>query len=86
VVVVAICHGLNIDRTVAISIPIYRYICACSFDKHCVLVESLLSGDLPPLGLGRSHLSVSLWDLVNLKIKRWKKIEWMLKSQIPYDF
>lgn len=58
--------SLQIDLTVAISIPTYRCVCACSFDKHCVSVEqSLLSGDLPPLGFGGPHLSVTLWDLVN---------------------
>ena len=60
-VVVAICRRLQIDLTVVISIPTYRCVCTCSFDQHCVSVEqSLLSGDLPPLGFGGPHLSVTL--------------------------
>lgn len=36
----SICRGINIDITVAISIPIYRYICACSSNKYCTCWSS----------------------------------------------
>lgn len=87
-VVVAICRRLQIDLTVVISIPTYRCVCTCSFDQHCVSVEqSLLSGDLPPLGFGGPHLSVTLWDLVNLEIRLGKKQQqdWNHKHHMTSD-